>query len=65
MRLPELFSGTGLLGSAFASGGCEVVNLDSDTNTDATIHEDNLNWDRTADHFGHFDAIWAGPCCAR
>ena len=63
MKLLELFSGTGSVGSAFASAGWEVTSLDSDPKTDATIHEDILTWDHTAYPPGHFDAIWASPCC--
>ena len=63
MRLLELFSGTGSVGSAFASVGWEVVSLDSDPKTEATIHGDILTWDYTTYPPGHFDAIWASPCC--
>ncbi len=63
MRLLELFSGTGSVGSAFASAGWEVVSLESDPKTDAKIHEDILNWDPTTYPPGHFDTIWASPCC--
>ena len=63
MRILELFSGTGSIGSAFASAGWEVVSLDSDPKTDATIHEDILTWDYTTYPPAHFDAIWASPCC--
>ncbi len=62
MRLLELFSGTGSVGSVFASAGWEVVSLDSDPKTDANIHEDILALDFTAYHPGHFDATWASPC---
>ena len=63
MRLLELFSGTGSIGTAFASQGWEVISLDSDPKTDATIHEDILTWDYTIYPPGYFDAIWASPCC--
>ncbi len=63
MRLLELFSGTGSIGTAFASQGWEVISLDSDPKTDATIHEDILTWDYTIYPPGYFDATWASPCC--
>ena len=63
MRLLELFSGTGSVGSAFASQGWEVISLDLDPKTDATIHEDILTWDFTVYPPGHFDCVWASPCC--
>ena len=63
MKLLELFSGTGSVGRAFAEKGWEVISLDSDPKTDATIHEDILKWDYSTYPPGHFDAIWASPCC--
>ena len=63
MRLLELFSGTGSVGSAFASQGWEVISLDQDPKTDAMIHEDILTWDYTVYPPGHFDCVWASPCC--
>ncbi len=63
MRLLELFSGTGSIGSAFASVGWDVISLDSDPKAEATIHGDILTWDHTTFPSGHFDAIWASPCC--
>jgi hypothetical protein len=47
MRILELFSGTGSKGKAFAEQGWEVISLDSDPKTDATIHADILTWDHT------------------
>ena len=63
MRLLELFSGTGSIGTAFTAQGWEVVSLNADPKTDATIHEDILTCDHTIYPPGHFDAIWASPCC--
>jgi len=63
MRLLELFSGTGSVGSAFASADWEVTSLDVDPKTDATIHEDILTWDYVTFPPGYFDVIWASPCC--
>ena len=63
MRILELFSGTGSVGRAFASRGWEVVSLDLDPKTDATIHANVLEWDHTVFPPGHFDAVWASPCC--
>ena len=53
----------GLYGNTFAEQGWEVVSLDSDEKTDATIHEDILTWDYTVYPPGHFDMNWASPCC--
>ncbi len=50
MRLLELFSGTGSVGSVFAFAGWEVVSLDPDPKTDAIIHEDILTWVYTITH---------------
>ena len=63
MRLLELFSGTGSVGAVFAAQGWEVTSLDIDPKTQATIHENILTWDHTQFPPGHFDAIWASPCC--
>lgn len=63
MRILELFSGTGSIGNYFATQGWEVVSLDSDPKTEATIKGDILTWDHTVFPPGHFDAIWASPCC--
>jgi hypothetical protein len=63
MRLLELFSGTGSIGNVFSEKGWEVVSVDLDPKTNATIHADVLTWDHTAFPQGHFDAIWASPCC--
>ena len=63
MRILELFSGTGSIGNTFAEQGWEVVSLDSDVKTDATIYEDILTRDYTVYPPGHFDMIWASPCC--
>ena len=65
MRILELFSGTGSIGNTFAEQGWEVISLDSDVKTDATIHEDILTWDYTVYPPGHFDMIWASPCCTQ
>lgn len=65
MRLLELFSGTGSIGKVFADRGWEVISLDKDPNTEATIKEDILEWDYTVFPPGHFDAIWASPDCTQ
>ena len=64
-ELLELFSGTGSVGRAFAEKGWVVISLDSDPKTDATIHGDILKWDYSTYPPGHFDVIWASPCCQR
>ena len=63
IKLLELFSGTGSVGSAFAARGWEVVSLNSDPKTKALIHENILTWNYKAFPRGHFDAIWAILCC--
>ena len=65
MRLLELFSGTGSIGKAFADRGYEVISLDKDLKTDATIKENILTWDHTVYPPGHFDVIWASPDCTQ
>ena len=65
MRTLEQFKGTGSIGNTFAEQGWEVISLDSDVKTDATIHEDILTWDYTVYPPGHFDVIWASPCCTQ
>jgi len=65
MRLLELFSGTGSIGRAFEEQGWEVISLDKDVKTDATIHEDILTWDYTGYPPGHFDCVWASPDCTQ
>ena len=65
MRLLELFSGTGSIGKVFADKGWEVVSLDKDPRTEATIHHDILTWDHTTYPPGHFDVIWASPDCTQ
>jgi hypothetical protein len=59
----ELFSGSGSLGQTFADSGWDVVSLDCDVKTDATIKTDILAWDHTVFPVGHFDVVWASPCC--
>ncbi len=63
MRLLELFSGNGSGGSVFDSEGWDVVSLDADPKTEATMHEDILTWDFTTCPPHYFDAVWASPCC--
>jgi hypothetical protein len=65
MRILELFSGSGSVGSVFASEGWEVTSLDLDPRTGATIHEDILTWDHTVFPPGHFHVVWASPCCTQ
>ena len=64
-RLLELFSGTGSVGRAFQEAGWEVVSVDSDLSTDATIHCDVLFFDFRWWHPGHFDCVWASPPCTQ
>ena len=63
MRLLELFSGTGSIGDAFREEGWEVVSLDINPKSKATIITDIRTWNYKADDVGEFDVIWASPCC--
>jgi hypothetical protein len=63
MRLLELFSGTGSIGRAFADQGWEVVSLDIDPKSGATLITDFMNWPYWEYPKGHFDALWASPVC--
>ena len=65
MRILELFSGSGSIGQVFRSEGWEVVSLDSDVKTDAVIKADILEWDPSVFPVGHFDVVWASPCCTQ
>jgi len=63
MRLLELFSGTGSVGQVFKEKGWEVISLDSNPKTNASIIDDIRNWDYQNYKPEYFDAIWASPCC--
>jgi len=62
-RLLELFSGTGSIGKAFAEAGWEVVSLDMDPKSNATITVDFMEWGWCEFGTTHFDCIWASPPC--
>jgi hypothetical protein len=53
------------VGKVFTQRGWSVTSLDLDPKTDATIHENILTWDFTEFPVGHFDVIWASPCCTQ
>ena len=63
MKLLDLFSGAGSVGSAFAGRGWEIVSIDSDPKTKALIHKNILTWNYKVVPSDHFDAVWASPCC--
>ena len=60
MRVLELFSGTGSVGSVCKEKGWEVISLDL---KDADINIDILEWDYKQYKQGEFDMIWASPPC--
>ena len=59
--LLELFSETGSMGGAFRDVGWEVISVDIDPETSATMHMDVR--DLTADMIEQPDLIWASPVC--
>jgi hypothetical protein len=63
MKLLELFAGTGSIGRAFAEQGWEVVALDIDPKSEATLITDFMTWQYWKLPKGTFDAIWASPIC--
>ena len=63
MRLLELFSGTGSIGKAFRELGWEVISLDVNPKSQATITADILTWDYRSYGEGYFDAVWSSPVC--
>jgi hypothetical protein len=65
MRILELFSGSGSVGKVFTQRGWDVVSLDCDVKTGAIIKTDILAWDHTVFPVGHFDVVWASPCCTQ
>ena len=60
MKLLELFSGTGSVGTVAKEMGFEVVSLDL---KNADINCDIMNWDYTQYPVKHFDMIWSSPPC--
>ena len=60
MKLLELLSGTGSVGTVAKEMGFEVVSLDL---KNADINCDILNWDYKQYPVKHFDMIWASPPC--
>ena len=60
MRLLELFSGTGSVGTVAKQLGYNVVSLDL---KQADINIDILQWDYTTYEVGYFDIIHASPPC--
>jgi hypothetical protein len=62
-RLLELFSGTGSVGRAFDAIGWEVVSVDLDAKSNASIITDVGSWNYKVFAPGHFDCVWASPPC--
>ena len=65
MRLLELFSGTGSVGSVFREHGWEVVSLDWNPRFCPTIVADIRLWEYKAYPPNYFDVIWASPDCTQ
>ena len=63
MKLLELFAGTGSISRAFAEQGWEVLSLDIDPKSGATLITDFMLWKYWEIPKGDFDAIWASPVC--
>ena len=63
MRVLELFSGTGSVGKVFRECGHDVLSLDCDPRSNASVIEDILEWDYTRFSPGGFDVVWASPPC--
>ena len=63
MKLLELFSGTGSVGTVAKEMGWEVVSLDIDPKCEATHVADILSWDHRLYPRGHFHFVWASPVC--
>ena len=63
MKILELFSGTGSVGSVYKVLNWEVVSLDIDPEAKATITADIRHWDYTVFPKGQFDIVWASPVC--
>ena len=64
-RLLELFSGTGSVGKSFLdlANPWEVVSLDMDPKSGASIVGDFMHWNWDVFPKGHFDCVWASPPC--
>ena len=60
MKLLELFSGTGSVGTVAKDMGFEVVSLDL---KNADINCDIMKWDYKQYPVKHFHMIWASPPC--
>ncbi len=65
MKLLELFSGTGSVGRVFEERGWQVTSLDINPKSKATITSDIRTWNYKDFNEGHFDAVWASPCCTQ
>ena len=63
MRVLELFKGTGSIGKVIAGEDVEIVSLDIDPSSNASITADILDWDYRAYPPGYFDIVWASPPC--
>ena len=61
MKVLELFSGTHSVGKVCKERGWDVLSLDSEV--DADIRVDIMEWDYTKYKPGDFDIVWASPPC--
>jgi site-specific DNA-cytosine methylase len=62
-RLLELFSGTGSIGNSFRNKGWDVISVDMNPKSDATIITDVETWDFARFEPGYFQCVWASPPC--
>ena len=63
LKALDLFSGTQSISKVLRERGWEVITLDIDRRSNPDICCDIREWDFRQFPPGHFDFIWASPCC--